>query len=530
MYRKNDVDLSKSTLKTLLLYPQGIYRYHHPSLSIPQLHAFLESKHYKGLRVIDLSTVGKSKLEIVLQSFYYKNIRYSQLLDTILSMKLFNKTIRARFQEPIKHIALLALSKFSRNTSSHTPPLEGLTSSLETIINSAIECTCSQNKDSQYIAKRIEEDNIQLIGLSIHYPIQLYHAILLARLIKELHKDVFIVMGGALITKYVHDLINRKQLCEWIDGYIVGDGEEPLAELIYQLEYSHNFSNVSNLYFRKEGGGEYTRSNAVFHADPNYLLEPIFGDISRYSMLPIRTSYACPWGRCAFCTYRLSHPKFSQGKPEHIVKIIKNLQQKYNISRFQIIDDFLLPGFLREFSKILLQENVNISWYSSLALVSGLNESIIQAMARSGCFQVSIGLESMSPRVLKLIGKPQTPENAKKNLRLLKDAGIKVFLNIIFGFPTETIEEASMTLDFLMNNKDLYDSVLMQQFSLEENTIVFNEPDKFGITKIYTEDKHGPSARSRLGYQYEVNTGMSQQESEAFTEKAKETLKKYHTF
>ncbi len=524
MYTKDDVDLSKITLKTLLLYPPGSALHDYPPLSIPQLHAYLKSKNYTGLAVVDLNTVGMSKLKLWLQHYYIKNIRYSPVLDSILSIKLFNKTLRARFQEPMKHIVLSALKKFSRKGSSQRPSLETLTSSLNTMINSAVAGEHTQNKYSQYVSARIEEGNIQLIGFSVLYPMQLYYAILIARLIKVFHKHVFIVMGGPLITKHAQLLKNKKELCECVDGFIAGDGEEPLAELIHQLEYSRNFDKVPNLYVKKEREG-YTQSNATFHADATYILEPIFDNVSSYAMLPIRMSYGCPWGRCTYCTYRYLHQKFSQGNVEHVVRMMKNLRQKYKISNFRIIDDFISPRVLREFSDALIKEHLNIRWRSWLALVPGLNESIIQSMARAGCKTVIIGLESMSPRILKLMDKPQTPEHAKRILECLKDAGIKVVVDVIFGFPTETIEEASITLDFLLNNKELYDAVVMQPFCLEEDTPIFNEPHKFGITQIYTEDKQSTGVRSRLGYQYEVRSGMSQQESRVFTEKAKEALK-----
>ena len=63
-------------------------------------------------------------------------------------------------------------------------------------------------------------------------------------------------------------------------------------------------------------------------------------------------------------------------------------------------------------------------------------------------------------------------------------------LNIIFGFPTETLEEARRTLAFLVKNAGLYDFAPMQPFSLEDHTPVADEPARFGITHIHREDKN----------------------------------------
>ncbi|GAK59406.1 hypothetical protein U27_06390 [Candidatus Vecturithrix granuli] len=503
--KRKERDLNKITLKTLLLYPPGSPRHNIcPLLSISQLHAFLKSRGYSGLVVEDLSKPSK---------MYQYFGRLSDLIPR-------------KFYPFLKYILSSITKKIIQYQSSRTPSPDIITSSLDAIITSAIQYEGERvNKYYNYAANLIKNDNIRIVGFSVFYPIQLYYSLILAKLLKMSHKHLFIIIGGVLITKHAAILSKNTELCKFIDGFIIFDGEEPLAELIYQLEHSHDFSKIPNLYF-KNGNGTCTRTPDTFHANADYIFEPIFKDASRYSALPIRTSYGCPWGRCTFCTYRLLHQQFSQGTVENIVTMIKNLQYKYTISKFRIIDDFLTPRFLKEFSDTLVKEHVTIQWWTYLALLPGLNESIIQSMAQSGCSQVIVGLESMSSRILKLMGKPHIPEDAKRIFRILKKVGIEIIVDVIFGFPTETQQEASMTLDFLINNKELYDFVVMQPFCLEEGTTVFNEPDKFGITKIFYEDKHGVAIKwDRLGYRYEVHAGMGQQESKAFTEKAKAILK-----
>jgi tRNA A37 methylthiotransferase MiaB len=105
----------------------------------------------------------------------------------------------------------------------------------------------------------------------------------------------------------------------------------------------------------------------------------------------------------------------------------------------------------------------------------------------------------------------------KEILKTLRNADITVGLNIIIGFPTETIDEARQTVDFVTKIRDLYRNCGIQAFSLEENTEVFNNPSKFGITKVYQEDK---TSGRRLGYRYEVAHGMSMQEAEKFVDEA----------
>jgi radical SAM superfamily enzyme YgiQ (UPF0313 family) len=142
-------------------------------------------------------------------------------------------------------------------------------------------------------------------------------------------------------------------------------------------------------------------------------------------------------------------------------------------------------------------------------------------MKQAGCRRVRIGLESMSDRILAMMKKPHTRQQAKEILQLLRHSGIDLDICCMFGFPTETEKEAGITLRFLRENRRLFRRVTVQPFCLEEGTAVFDEPEKYGIAKIFKKDK---DQGVRPGYRYDVVSGMSQDESERFAENAKEEI------
>jgi len=507
-------DLSNIKLKTLLIYPPEYSSpLPYPPLGIPQLNAFLNNKNYKNLNVVDLRFVIQSKLKSVLTiltNYFYKKISNSAF-------------IIANFNKPkIKKILNLfdAINKSLRYSKKKEHKKSSPFSwSLDSIINTAVEYTqYNKYKICRYIESLIKKEKQDLVGFSVIFPEQLFYSLIISKMLKSFNKDIFIVMGGAQITKHINYLIKKEELSNFVDGFIVDDGEEPLAELIYQLEHSRNFKKVPNLYFKNKNN-RYSKSKYIFSCNSRYILTPNFDEFP-CSSLPLRISFGCLWGQCTFCTYYLSHQKYSRGNVKQIIEIIKNLKKKYKISQFYFVDDWLPPAFLREFSEALIKEDFKILWSCSIALVPGFDESLTQTMAKSGCTGVDAGLESMSPRIVELINKPHNPELAKKILKQFKESGILVTIHVIFGFPTETKEEALITLNFLKHNKEFFNAASIQQFSLEEGTIIFKEPQKYGISKIYTEDKN---YGIRLGYRYEVNTGMSQEESRLFTEKAIET-------
>jgi anaerobic magnesium-protoporphyrin IX monomethyl ester cyclase len=156
-----------------------------------------------------------------------------------------------------------------------------------------------------------------------------------------------------------------------------------------------------------------------------------------------------------------------------------------------------------------------------VAFVPGLTEETVDLMSRSGCRQVLVGLESLSPRLLALMNKNHDPEHAIRVLEIFKRTDINVSLSVIIGFPTETEKEAWETIRFLSTRKDLYQNSVINQFYLEENTVIYENPDKFGITRIYG---HNRDYGVRMGFRYDTQKGMSQNEARLLLKNVKHQI------
>lgn len=504
MHKSSAADLSEIQLQTLLISPPGSQSYQ-PHLGIPQLAGFLKSNGYRKLEIIDFQSTGWVNLFKLKLNHYRENAIYNSVYGKLFSNKIINKFIK-KFVAVFFNKILI-----KKEQSPH---------SLNAIILSAISATDKERPAYRKLIKFIHNKDIKLIGFSVVYPAQLYHSLILSKAIKRLSRNIFIVMGGPQITKNIDCLIHEKGVPSLVDGFVTNDGEDPLAELIYQLEHSKELNHVPNFYF-SDSSAKFIKGHYSFVPDKSCFIEPVF-DKFCFSILPLRASLGCAWGKCAFCTYCLFHKDYLKCDINDLIKIIKNLKKKYRVSYFKIIDDFLPPLFLKRFSEELINERVNIKWNACIALVPGFNESIISLMERSGCKKVFAGLESMSGRILKLMKKPHTPATAAHIINLFSASQIKLSVFVIFGFPTETRKEADETSNFLKENKAFFENINIQQFCLEEDTIVFNHPENFGISKIYKTDK---DYGLRLGYRFEVNSGMTQDESRRYSLNAIESFK-----
>ncbi|NQU74389.1 MAG: radical SAM protein [Candidatus Omnitrophica bacterium] len=375
------------------------------------------------------------------------------------------------------------------------------------------------------LVKRLNRrnSNYNLVGISVTHLSQLLFALILARVVKCANKEVLIVLGGAQITKYINELIAEKRLVDFIDGFVVGDGEEPLYQLINNSS-SKNFSSVPNFFYKYSNNSSlfYKRSDNVFLFSSNEYTVPDFTNFSfgHYEFrLPIAASSGCWWGKCAFCLRPVRY-----GKDKHIifsadkvVNVIKQLNHKYNIGNFVFVDDAISSQFMLNISECLIDKNISVKW-SGVCILSRdfLDDDFCKLLSKSGCRHLSIGLESVSPRILTAMNKyhrGMAVNEIIKVLIMLKKHNIFVSLHVMFGFPTESINEAEMTLEFLIKHRGLYDSLIPHLFSLTKDTPVYKYPHNFSITNI--SDKPVFNLR-RLGFDYEAACGMNMHESESF--------------
>lgn len=386
-----------------------------------------------------------------------------------------------------------------------------------------------RNKIRSILAPLLVRKDLSWVSISVNYPEQLFFGLAIAKELKEKFGDgIHIVMGGAQITKHIDYLIKDEGVRGMVDHFVVRDGEEPL----FQLLTGEEFPKIPNLYYqnRQEGVG-YVFSGQDFYRHPDDFLVPDFTgfDLEVYSdNFPVIVSKGCPWGKCAFCTFSSMHDrKFFLSSVDKAIEIIEGMQKKYSVSDFCFIDDALQPQFMRGLAERLIQKGTDIHWMTSIILSREfLDPDFCALLKRSGLRTVSFGLESSSSRLLKLMNKYHqnlAPEDIQKILAAIQAAGIKIALCAFFGFPTETKEEARLTLDFLLANIELFDFVRVQPFCLEDQTLMAMEPEKFGIAKIFKEDKN---VGRRLGYYFEPKEGLSQEEAVLFADVAVRELRR----
>ncbi|MBU2560812.1 MAG: radical SAM protein [Nanoarchaeota archaeon] len=266
-------------------------------------------------------------------------------------------------------------------------------------------------------------------------------------------------------------------------------------------------------------GKEAEHDRLKFDFPIDFTQHDLKGYFTPHPVIPIKTSTTCPYKGCAFCSHYGRMPYFEY----HIETIKKNVMMSGQ-KHFFIIDDGMPPTRLLKIAEALAP--LGVRWTCQLRPTKELDPALMKKLRESGLAMVLWGVESGSDRVLKMMNKGTNVKDIEKVLSASHAAGIKNITFIMFGFPTETREEAAETIEFLKKNSANIDLVSSSVFGLQKGTAIYNKPDQYGIIHI-TETQRTVLEPS---ISYEVEAGMTQKQADTFRDGHKKTLEKINRY
>ncbi|MFC1823867.1 B12-binding domain-containing radical SAM protein [Thermodesulfobacteriota bacterium] len=375
----------------------------------------------------------------------------------------------------------------------------------------------------------IERLSPTAVGISISTVHQFVAAMTFARLIRVRLPKIHIVVGGKHLLNIEKNLLKDPFLYRhFFDSAILLEGERPLERLLPVLHSGASLNDVPNIMFLD---GKRVISRDLTEPVPlQELPRPDFSDTPwekylvpvRYA--PIRMAEGCYWGKCTFCgRYGPEGALFVP--PDRVLDDLEHLMNQYGVRDVTVNDDCLPPSYWEEITDGIVQRRLKLSMLVWAKPVAEFTGKIIQKMARAGVKQIRWGVESAQPRVLKLMRKGTTVGSALRVLQDAHKAGIWNHACIIIGFPTETREDAQVTLDFIESHSDIIQSFILYPFHLLDNSYIFEHPDAFAIRDLQIEPTPLLDQIS-----FRTDQGLTDQEARSLIPTAKRNLldKTYH--
>lgn len=404
------------------------------------------------------------------------------------------------------------------------------------IINIALKML----KDEGFnVEKLIQKNKPLAFGIDLHWMPHVQGALAIAELIKKIHPQIPVILGG-LSASYYHEEIIRQY--PFIDFVLRGDStEKPLTQLLWAIKKNGDFKEIPNLTYRDGGNG--IKINPLTHVpddlndieiDYRHIMKKVirFMDPSGYQpfidwyLYPVTAVFTCRGCRylCKTCggssfAFNLfaNRKRPAYRDPKLLAQDIFNVSDHLN-APIMVIGDIFQPGedygfrFLNEMKKRSISNHIAFEFFipPSRSQLEKIAESIKN-------FNIEISPESHDEEVRRAFGRPYGNEPLERMIKDAIELGCKrIDLFFMIGLPKQTYQSVLETVEYcrtLIKRFQPYNKILpfispLAPF-LDPGSAVFEEPEKYGYRLLFrTIDEHrlalmAPSWKYILNYETE---------------------------
>ena len=130
------------------------------------------------------------------------------------------------------------------------------------------------------------------------------------------------------------------------------------------------------------------------------------------------------------------------------------MKKKYGIKAIKFLESnfFVNKDRVRELCQAMIDEKLDLKWTTDCRadyFSKQIDEDLLKLVKESGCVGLFIGIESGSPKILDLIKKDITREQAIKAAKMCRKYDIVPFFAFMMGFPGETRKDVMLTVDLM---------------------------------------------------------------------------------
>ena len=347
-----------------------------------------------------------------------------------------------------------------------------------------------------------------VVLVSVPFPGSVYAAFRIAQAIKAHDAAIVTVLGGGFANTELREL-SEPRVFDHFDYVTLDAGERPLLALLEHLQGKRSQQRLVRTFVR-------TAAHDNVPAQVRYinLVEPdvAFAEVGtptwdglpldRYLSLldmlnpmhrlwsdgrwnKLTVAHGCYWKKCSFCDVSLDYiSRYEGASAATLVDRIEAIVQETGETGFHFVDEAAPPKALKTLADELAQRRVSISWWGNIRFEKSFTPALCQQLADSGCIAISGGLEVASDRLLKLMKKGVSVEQVARVTRAFSDAGILVHAYLMYGFPTQTVQD---TVDALEYVRQLFEAGCIQsgffhRFACTVHSPVGLNPQDYGVT------------------------------------------------
>jgi len=357
----------------------------------------------------------------------------------------------------------------------------------------------------------LDRINPSLVGLSVPFPGNLFGGFRIAQAIKQRRPDILVALGGGYANTELRRVSNPR-VFDYVDFITLDDGERPLLSLVEHLVGIRPRTALCRTFYRDAGRVVYTHEPSASDFTMGNVGCPTYDGLKLDRYLTILDStnrmhrlwseghwnkltvaHGCYWKQCTFCDVGLNYiSRYEMTPTDRLIQQIEMLVAETGSRGFHFVDEAAPPAALKALAFALLERGLTISWWGNIRFEEAFTPDLCRLLAASGCIAVTAGLEAASDRILSKIKKGITVDQTALVAAAFKEAGILIHAYLMYGCPSETIQE---TVDSLERVRQLVEAGLIQsafwhRFTTTAHSPIGLHPTANGI-RIVGPEFHG---------------------------------------
>ena len=300
------------------------------------------------------------------------------------------------------------------------------------------------------IRQTIQKEAPSIVGVSTSYTTYSMEALEVARITKQVDKNIVTVMGGTHATLFPQHLLQHA----FVDYVIRGDGETPFAHLVESLRKGENpyFKPIDGVSFRSDDHFHTSEINVERDIDLLPERQAISSEtyrINKKKYTFFLTSRGCPFN-CSFC-----------GKPpvpyrkRNIASIERELDEciDLGIEAIDFEDDMLNldKSFFKNVLTLVRGKELTLSAMNGIYSET-MDIPLLESMRAAGFHRLNFSLVDAKESVLNSQART-LPKAFLEILPWLESSPFLIETHFIVGLPGQRPEDVLETILFLMGKR-----------------------------------------------------------------------------
>jgi radical SAM superfamily enzyme YgiQ (UPF0313 family) len=344
-------------------------------------------------------------------------------------------------------------------------------------------------RENELLADTLRRFQPDVIGFSL-CSVPVKEVAQVSERVRAAFPDVPIIWGG------VGPTLEPERCLTWADMVCVGEGDEAIVELAERVDAGLPLTGIPNIWVKTAAGAivksderalidvnriafpDYERSRSVWIGDDRR--EWNFYPHSMGRQYHIMTQRGCPYS-CSFCVeswYQDQHGKSASLRRMSVDRTIEELRvakERYQPQGVMFYDDVFTvnPRWIREFAPRYKAE-IGLPFWCYTYPRSTRKEDV-ELLRDAGCVSMTMGVQSGSQRVLEAYNRPVDGDISVRAARIIIDAGLQGFFDLMTMSEHETDETCRETFEFLldfpreMRTVGLYPMTLFPNYGYTQN-------------------------------------------------------------